>query len=124
MKMSMMKDSNSISTREASAIQEVRVAKKLGGTVNPNSGAGLWKKGDVQIPEASMLIECKTCMKPKDSFSIKKEWIEKDKKELFSNRLYHHIIAFNFNYSDTKDYYVIDDKLAEFLISKLIEEYK
>ena len=111
-----------VTTREASDTQESRVAKKLGALRNSNSGAGLWRKGDLHLPEASMLIECKTAMSPKDSFSIKKEWIEKDKKEAFANRLSNTAIAFNFYYEDKEDFYVIDDKLMRFLIEKLKEE--
>ena len=111
-----------ISTREASSIQEHRVASKLGGHVNPNSGAGLWDKGDIKIDSASLSIECKTCITPKKSFSIKKEWLEKNEDETFRNRLSNSVIAFNFDYEDKNDYYVINDKLMKFLIKKLIEE--
>lgn len=115
---------NKNSTRYASTIQEDRIVSKFGGFRTSNSGAGLFRKGDVHINDASLLIECKTCMTPKDSFSIKKEWIEKDIKEAFANRLSNTAIAFNFNYEDKQDYYVIDDKLMRFLIEKLREEYK
>lgn len=111
-----------ITTREASSIQEHRIAKKLNGTVNPNSGGGLWEKADVKVPEASLSIECKTCITPKKSFSIKREWIEKNKEDAFINRLSNHVVAFNFDYTDKNDYYVIDDKLMRFLVEKIIEE--
>lgn len=111
----------SISTRTASSVQENAVAKLLGGQVNANSGAGKWRKGDVQVPEASLLIECKTCMSPKESFSIKKEWITKNINEAHSNRLFNTSIAFNYE-PDGKNYFVIDEKLMRFLVEKLIEE--
>lgn len=111
-----------ISTREASSIQEKRIADKLNGVVCANSGAGLWDKSDIKVEDASLSIECKTCMTPKKSFSIKKEWLEKNKDEAFRNRLSNNIIAFNFDYEDKNDYYVIDDKLMKFLVKKLIEE--
>lgn len=113
-----------IATRTASDIQEERVAEKLGGYRTTSSGSGKWRKGDIHVISASTLVEAKTCMKPKDSFSIKKEWIEKSRKEAFSNRLDNVVIAFNFNYEDKDDYYVIDDKLMRFLIEKLKEENK
>ena len=113
---------NKEATRYASSVQEKRVAGKLNGTVSSNSGAGLFNKGDVVCEDASLLIECKTCMETKKSFSIKKEWIEKNKEEAFRLRLDNHVIAFNFDYQDKKDYYVIDDKLMEFLVRKLEEE--
>lgn len=112
----------SVSTREAAAIQEYRVAKKLGGKITPNSGAGRFDKSDIKVQDANLFVECKTCMTPKKSFSIKKDWIEKAEKEAFINRLYNHVIAFNFNFEDKDDYYVIDDKLMMFLVEKLIEE--
>ena len=111
-------------TREASAIQEKRVSNKLGGFVTPNSGAGYFKKGDIQIPNAGLLVECKTCIVPKKSFSIKKEWLEKNKQELFGSGLSNSIIAFNFGYEEKDDYYVIDDKLMKFLVESLEDSLK
>jgi hypothetical protein len=61
-------------------------------------------------------------MTPKESFSIKKEWLEKQIKESFSMRCNNSILTFNFNFEDKKDYYIIDDKLMKFLIEKLREE--
>lgn len=109
-----------MSTREFSNKQENRVAKLLGGQVNPNSGAGKWRKGDVVVPDV-LLVECKTCMTDKSSFSIKSEWITKNKEEAFSNRLYNSCIAFNFG-PDKPNYFVIDEKLMKFLVEKLVEE--
>ena len=117
-----MKKVETITTRGASAVQEYRIAKKLGGKLSANSGAGLWDKSDVSVQVADMNIECKTCIKPKASFSIKKEWLEKNKQAGFINRLHNHVIAFNFFYEDKDDYYIIDDKLMKFLVEKLIEE--
>lgn len=111
-----------VSTREASSIQEKRIAKKLDGTANPNSGAGMTKKGDVELSDIGLLVECKTCMTPKQSFSIKKDWIEKNKQEAFMTRNNDSVIAFNFDYTDKKDYYIINDKLMTFLVEKLREE--
>ena len=110
-----------MTTRDASSAQESHVAHLLNGKINANSGAGKWRKGDVQVPEASLLIECKTCMSPKESFSIKKEWIKKNIDEAHSNRLFNSCIAFNYAPYD-KCYFVIDEKLMKFLVEKLIEE--
>ena len=114
---------NKEATRYASSIQENRIAKKFNGKASSNSGASIFSGGDVHIEDASLCIECKTCMKPAKSFSIKKEWIEKNTKEAFINRFENHCIAFNFDYEDKKDYYVIDDKLMSFLIDCLVKEY-
>ena len=107
---------NKEATRHASSVQEKRVAGKLGGKVSSNSGAGLFNKGDIVVEDASLLVECKTCMESKKSFSIKKDWIDKNKEEAFRLRLDNHVIAFNFDYQDKKDYYIIDDKLMEYLV--------
>lgn len=111
-----------ITTRKASNIQEERIAKKLKGIKSANSGAGKWDKYDVVVKEASLALECKTCINKKKSFSIKKEWLDKNNESAFINRLSNNVIAFNFHYNDTDDYYVIDDKLMKFLVKKLIEE--
>ena len=113
---------NKEATRHASSVQEKRVAGKFGGKVSSNSGAGLFNKGDIVVEDASLLIECKTCMEPKKSFSIKKDWIDKNKEEAFRLRLDNHVIAFNFDYQDKKDYYIIDDKLMGFLVHCLEKE--
>ena len=64
-------------TRWYSNKQEQKVAKTIGGKQTANSGATKWSKGDVRTDD--FLIECKTCEKEKKSFSIKKEWLEKNK---------------------------------------------
>lgn len=114
---------NKDATRFASGIQENRIAKKFNGKVSSNSGASAFSGGDVYVEDASLCIECKTCMKPAKSFSIKKDWIEKNKQEAFVHRFENNCIAFNFNYEDKKDYYVIDDKLMGFLIESLEKYY-
>lgn len=113
---------NKESTRYYSELQEKRVAENLNGSVCPNSGAGKFSKSDVQVKDASLSIECKTCMTDKDSFSIKKSWFEKQKEEAFSNRLDNSVIAFNFGPSDKNDKFIIDYKLMRFLVEKLTEE--
>ena len=113
---------NKESTRFFSNIQEQKVAKLLGGNVTANSGATHWRKGDVQIPSASLLCECKTVMQEKKSFSIQRDWVIKNKDEAFSNRLSNTCIAFSFD-PDAKDvYFVINEKLMKFLVEKLSDD--
>jgi len=116
-----MANKNTESTRYYSDAHEKSVCKALNAWQTANSGAGLWTKGDVIQKEAKMLIECKTCMEPKNSFSIKKEWIEKNKLEMHEMRLSDSAVAFNFG-PGLPNYYVIDEKLMKFLVEKLIEE--
>lgn len=117
----MAKNTNENSTRFYSDLHEKSVCKALGATQTPNSGAGKWRKGDCIQRESSLLIECKTSMTPKDSFSIKKEWIEKNKNEAWENRLSNHCVCFNFG-DGGGNYYVIDERLMKFLVEKLSGE--
>lgn len=112
---------NTESTRYFSSQQEKAVAELLEGYANSSSGSGMFSKGDVIVKDASLLVECKTCVAPKESFSIKKDWINKNKEEAFAMRLDNHCVAFNFG-PDTSNYFVIDEKLMSFLVDKLKEE--
>lgn len=102
------------STREASANQEKKIAKELGGRRTPNSGATPFMKSDIYVGD-DWSIEAKTCMQPKSSFSIKKQWLEKLKEEQYAcNKMYS---ALCFDFGDNKNrYYVIDEKLFKQLI--------
>lgn len=116
-----MMPKNKESTRFFSDIQEKDVCKKLGATQQPSSGSGYFRKGDAVNYDASLLIECKTCVSEKDSFSIKKDWIEKNREEAFTQRVFNGCIAFNFG-PNQENYFVIDEKLMRFLVEKLEEE--
>lgn len=112
---------NKEATRYFSDIHESSVAKALGGTKVANSGAGKFSGGDVVQKDASLLIECKTVMKEKQSVSVKKDWLVKNKEEAFSKRLDNNCLCINFG-PGTPNYYVIEEKLMKFLVEKL-EEY-
>ena len=116
-----MKNQRSESTRAYSDAQEKYICKLLGGTQVSNSGAGLFKKGDVIVNSASMLIECKCQMSEKQSYSVKKEALWKNYEEAFSNRLNNSCLCFNFG-PDSENYFVISERLMKFLIKKLSEE--
>ena len=81
-------------TRRFSARQEKSVAKQLGAKVQANSGATDYRKGDVIA--GSMLIECKTVMKPQKSVSVKKEWFEKNEQERFAMKKDYSALVFDF----------------------------
>lgn len=112
---------NKESTRYFSDAHEKSVCKVTGSKQQSNSGASLFSAGDVINKGASILIECKTAMSNKNSFSIKKEWIEKSREEKFSQRVSNSCIAFNFG-PGQENFFVIDEKLMQFLIDKLTEE--
>lgn len=93
-------------TRFFSNKQEKHIAKELKGKQVANSGATAFNKGDILLE--NWLIEAKTCTSEKQSFSIKKEWLEKNKEEAFAMRKDYNALAFNFG--DNKNYYIVDEK--------------
>lgn len=108
---------NKNSTRYYSSLQERKVAKDLGGKCSANSGAALWSEGDVRLKNT--LIECKTCMSNKSSFSIKKEWLEKLREEAtFANK---ETYMLAFNYGPGQDNYFI---VPQWLIEEYLEMKK
>ena len=106
-------------TRWYSSRQEKHIAKTIGGRQVANSGAGTWSKGDVTSD--LFLIEAKTCTTEKKSFSIKKEWLDKNDEERFAMRKQYSALAFNFG-PDTDNYYVISEKLFNHILELLREE--
>ena len=110
---------NRESTRYFSSLQEERVASLVGGNRTSNSGAGNFSKGDVVAH--GVLIECKTPTKPKESVSIKKEWIEKNAKEAFEMRIPNHALAICFE-PGGENHFLIGEGLFSFLCNKLREE--
>lgn len=107
-------------TRFYSNKQEKQVAKDLSGKKVANSGATPFYKGDVVTDD--WLIECKTTTcTSKASFSIKKEWLIKNREEAFAMRKHHSALAFRFG-EDEEDYYVIDAKAFKEYMSLLKKE--
>ena len=105
-------------TRFYSSKQEKAVAKAVGGKQTPNSGATSFIKSDILTD--LFAIECKTCVTEKKSFSIKKEWLEKNKEEAFEMGKEYSVLAFNFG-PDTDNYYVIDERTFK-LLQELLEK--
>lgn len=93
--------------------QEKKIAKELGGKQTSNSGATSFSKGDIRTKQ--FLIEAKTVTKSKDSFSIKKSWLLKNKEEAFAMNKQYNALAFNFG-PDEENYYIIDEKLFKELV--------
>ena len=104
---------NKNSTRYFSKKQETYIAKKLNGKRIPNSGAPDFLGGDIKTK--SFLIEAKTITKVKDSFSIKKAWLIKNKEEAFAMNRPYSALAFNFG-PDEENYFVISEKLFKELV--------
>ena len=72
---------------------------------NLTVGATLFSKGDVK--NDTWLFEAKTCMKEQDSFSIKKEWLDKLKQESYSMRKEYFALVFNFGYKNRRKFLYI-----------------
>ena len=93
-------------TRFYSSKQEQKIAKAVGGKQVANSGATKFCKGDVTTDR--WLIEAKTCTTEKQSFSIKHDWLIKNKEEAFDMGKEYNALAFNFG-PDTQNYYILDE---------------
>lgn len=113
------KDTKKHPTRWYSNRQEKTIARELGGKQTPNSGATTFIKGDVNIG-SDWLIEAKTKTTSTESFSIKKEWLEKNLSESISMCKKHNALAFNYG-PDTDNYYIVDERTFKLLISALRE---
>ena len=122
----MPKNKNKDSTRYYSEKHENSVCEALGGRRQPNSGAARFSVGDVSVTSGRfrILIECKTCMTDKESFSLKKEWFDKNQKELSMGGYDISALCFNFGPSPThsKNLYVINESLMEYLVDKLRDD--
>lgn len=105
-------------TRFYSKRQENKVAKDLGGRRTANSGATKFSKGDVTLSD--WLIECKTCTSLKNSFSIKKEWFDKNKEEAFAMGKSYSAVAIDFG--DGEQHYIISSSLFKALVDYLKED--
>lgn len=118
----MSKNRNRDSTRYYSNLHEESVAKALGGYRVSNSGAGHFNKGDVNIG-GLMLVECKTSMAEKESFSIKKEWMDTLMGECKATRIPFGALSIRFS-PEGENLYVINEPLMEYLVDSLKGDYK
>ena len=94
-------------TRFYSSRQEKVVAKKVGGKQVANSGATAFSKGDVRTDE--WLIECKTATTEKASFSIKRDWLDKNREEAFAMGRSYNALCFDYGNGSNR-YYIIDER--------------
>ena len=93
-------------TRFYSSKQEKRIAKAVNGQRVANSGATAFSKGDVKTED--WLFEAKTKTSESQSVSIKKEWLTKNKEEMFAMGKSYSALVFDFG--DGNNYYVLDEK--------------
>ena len=93
-------------TRYFSNKQEKKIAKAVQGQQVANSGATAFKKGDVTTE--NWLFEAKTKTTESKSFSIKREWIEKNKEEAFAMGKDYSALVIDFG--DGEQFYLLDEK--------------
>jgi hypothetical protein len=93
-------------TRFYSSRQEKRIAKAVNGKQVANSGATAFRKGDVTTD--NWLFEAKTKIEESKSFTIKREWIEKNKEEAFAMGKDYNALVIDFG--DGKQFYLLDEK--------------
>ena len=110
---------NKKATRYYSGRQEKAIAKALNGKQVPNSGAATFVGGDVMTD--AWLIEAKTATTERQSFAIKREWLDKNREEAFAMGKEYNALCFDFG-DNGKRYYVIDEKTFKKLINYTKEE--
>ena len=96
-------------TRAKSSEQEKRIAKALNGKKVIGSGSTPFLKGDVIV--GKLFIEAKTKIKECKSITVKRDWIDKAKKQAFETGKEDMAVAISFG--DDKEYYIIEDTLME-----------
>ena len=107
------------STREVSTNQEKQIAKSINGKRTANSGATKFDKGD--IVAGNWLVEAKTCMQPKKSFSIKQDWLIKLKEEQYATSKLYSSLCFDFC-DDKGRYYILDESTFRYVKEILDKE--
>lgn len=97
-------------TRYFSNKQETAVAKAISGKKTANSGATAYNKGDVvEGNKTGWIIECKTSTTDKNTFTMKKEWFDKNLEESIFMKKDRSAIVFSFG-PNSKNYYCIDEQ--------------
>ena len=105
-------------TRYYSNKQEKAVAKAVGGKRSANSGASLWQKSDVT--NELFALECKTHTEFREQFTIKHDWIEKNREEAFQMGKRHSALVLDFG--DGENHYLVSERDFKVLLEKLRED--
>ena len=104
---------NKNATKYYSTKQEKYIASILNGKTVSGSGSPHFCAGDVVTDD--WLIECKTTMQPKQSFSIKKEWLDKNEREKHQLQKPYSALVFQFK-EDGENYFVVNEKTFKILL--------
>ena len=83
------------------------MAKTIGGRKVANSGATTFNKGDVVT--SRVLVECKTCTKEQNTFTVKRDWIVKNREEAFAMGKDYSALAIDFG--DGEQHYIVSEKM-------------
>ena len=104
-------------TRFYSNRQEKKIAKAVSGKQTSNSGATDFHKGDITTD--LFLLECKTKTTASKSFTLRKEWFDKNREEAFEmGKPYSAVVV---DFGDGENYYIISEKLFKILLDRLEE---
>ena len=106
-------------TKKVSLRQEARVEKLFNGKRTPQSGGGKFVKGDVltESEYGSFLIECKTSLTPKPSYSVSRAVLKKADEE--RREMGKDFYALAFTFGDEEDFFVLDKRAMQYLLSNL-----
>lgn len=104
-------------TRFYSNRQEKAVAKAVNGKQTANSGATPFSKGDVR--NDLFLLECKTHTEFRNNFTIKHDWIDKNREEAFQMGKRYSALVIDFG--DGEQHYLINEYLFKELLERLRE---
>ena len=74
------------------------------------------------IVKDNWLFEAKTCMTEKQSFSIKREWLDKLRQESFAMNKEFFALVFNFGRKNDKNFYILNEDTFIQILSLLEEE--
>lgn len=98
--------------KKVSIKQEERIAKLFSGKRTPQSGGGKFILGDVLSKD--FLIECKTSVTVKDSYSVKKEVLKKADEQRREMGKPFYALAFSFG--DEEDFFVINKRAMKYFL--------
>jgi hypothetical protein len=113
---------NDKSTKFYSNAQERKVSSLLDMKQVSGSGGPCFCCGD--ILGDMFLGECKTSMKEKSSFSVKKEWIDKNNIERVQLQKPYSFLAISFTPEADTNYFIIGEKEMKKFVELLREENK
>ena len=106
-------------TRYFSSKQEEYISKLLGGKKVAGSGSPHFCAGDVITDD--WLFECKCPMTERQSFSIKKEWIDKNERERMDLQKPYSSLVFQFE-PDGENFFVVREKLFKEMLDRFQAE--